>query len=164
MILQTSTQYSLILSSHRLGKKITRSIREERGPAVTDSAKGGKKRRLEAKGMPPAATRSSAQESRTSTVSTSSTRLSTNETDKYRNQLRQQHSLFLSLPVTSIFNADTQQKITPRQLKPKKHEEKIRGKKSKQQKQRNERHIQHQDKKKRIREVRKECILKWRVV
>ncbi len=60
----------------------------------------------------------------------------------------------MSLPVTSIFNADTQQKITPRQVKPKKHEEKMRGKKRKQQ-QRNERHIQHQNKKQRIREVRK---------
>jgi hypothetical protein len=30
----------------------------------------------------------------------------------------------MSLPVTSIFNAGTQQKITPRQVKPKKHEEK----------------------------------------
>ncbi len=62
----------------------------------------------------------------------------------------------MSLPVTSIFNAGTQQKITPRQVKPKKHEEKMRGKKRKQQqKQRNERHIQHQNKKQRISEVRK---------
>lgn len=61
----------------------------------------------------------------------------------------------MSLPVTSIFNAGTQQKITPRQVKPKKHEEKMRGKKRKQQQQRNERHIQHQNKKQRISEVRK---------